>query len=49
MDPDMARTAVVINELGEIGLDHALIATGVGTALFCSRTAVCVAACGAIS
>jgi G3E family GTPase len=26
-DPDMGRTAVIINELGEIGLDHELIET----------------------
>ena len=27
-DPEFARTAVVVNEFGEIGLDHELIANG---------------------
>ena len=27
-DPRFARTAVIVNEFGEIGLDHELIASG---------------------
>ena len=27
-DPAFARCAVIVNEFGEVGIDHALIATG---------------------
>lgn len=40
-DPDMARTAVVINEFGEIGLDHALIATGGDTVVLLENGCLC--------
>jgi len=32
-DPSFARTAVIVNEFGEIGLDHELVATGDETLL----------------
>jgi G3E family GTPase len=40
-DPDMARTAVVINEFGQIGLDHALIATGGDTVVLLENGCLC--------
>jgi G3E family GTPase len=40
-DPAMARTAVVINEFGEVGLDHALVATSDDTVLVLENGCLC--------
>ena len=40
-DPAMARTAVVINEFGEIGLDHALAATSDDTIVVLENGCLC--------
>ena len=48
-DPAMANTAVVINEFGEIGLDHAAGGAAATTPSWCWRTAACAAPCAAIS
>ena len=38
-DPGFARTAVIVNEFGEIGLDHELIASSSETLLALGRAA----------
>jgi hypothetical protein len=48
-DPAMANTAVVINEFGEVGLDHLLAAQSATTPSWCWKTAACAAPCSAIS
>src|SRR4029078_7471463 len=40
-DPGMARTAVIINEFGEIGLDHLLIATPSENTVLLSSGCLC--------
>ena len=42
-DPAFARTAVIVNEFGEIGLDHELIATGDETFLALTTGCLCCA------
>src|SRR5580700_11034914 len=42
-DPGFARTAVIVNEFGEIGLDHELIATGDETFLALTTGCLCCA------
>ena len=42
-DPGFARTAVIVNEFGEIGLDHELIATGNETFLALTTGCLCCA------
>ena len=42
-DPALARTAVIVNELGKIGLDHDLIATGDETFLTLTTGCLCCA------
>ncbi len=42
-DPAFARTAVIVNELGEIGLDHELIATSDETLLALTTGCLCCA------
>ena len=42
-DPRYARTAVIVNEFGEIGLDHELIATGDETLLRLTTGCLCCA------
>jgi G3E family GTPase len=42
-DPAFARTAVIVNELGEIGLDHELIATSDETLLTLTTGCLCCA------
>ncbi|WP_264712891.1 CobW family GTP-binding protein [Limobrevibacterium gyesilva] len=42
-DPRYARTAVIVNEFGEIGLDHDLIATGTETLLQLTTGCLCCA------
>ena len=46
--PDLGETAVIVNELGEVGIDHHL--RGASTSeRFCSTPAACAARSGAIS
>ncbi|MBW4093310.1 MAG: GTP-binding protein [Proteobacteria bacterium] len=40
-DPGFARTAVIVNEFGEIGIDHALIATGSEAVLALTTGCLC--------
>lgn len=40
-DPRMARTAVVINEFGEVGLDHALVASSDDTIMVLENGCLC--------
>src|ERR1700739_2108622 len=40
-DPGMARTAVLINEFGEIGLDHLLVKSVVGDAVILQNGCIC--------
>ena len=47
-DPAFAETAVIINEFGEIGLDHLLVKP-IRTAWCCCKAAACAAPCVAIS
>ena len=42
-DPAFARTAVIVNEFGEIGLDHELIASGDETFLALTTGCLCCA------
>src|ERR1700730_1637303 len=42
-DPAFARTAVIVNEFGEIGLDHELIASGDETLLALTTGCLCCA------
>ncbi|ODU55687.1 MAG: hypothetical protein ABS99_07055 [Acetobacteraceae bacterium SCN 69-10] len=42
-DPSFARTAVIVNEFGEVGLDHALIAGGDETVLALTTGCLCCA------
>jgi G3E family GTPase len=42
-DPDMADTALVINEFGAVGLDHLLVASAVETTLLLENGCVCCA------
>jgi G3E family GTPase len=42
-DPALARTAVIVNEFGEIGLDHQLIASGDETVLALTTGCLCCA------
>ena len=42
-DPSFANTAVIVNELGEVGLDHDLIATGDETLLQLTTGCLCCA------
>ncbi|MGD0433296.1 MAG: GTP-binding protein [Acetobacteraceae bacterium] len=42
-DPEFARTAVIVNEFGEIGLDHELIASGNETFLALTTGCLCCA------
>ncbi len=42
-DPSFARTAVIVNEFGEIGLDHELVATGDETLLALTTGCLCCA------
>ena len=42
-DPAFARTAVIVNEFGEIGLDHELVATGDETFLALTTGCICCA------
>jgi len=42
-DPGFARTAVIVNELGEIGLDHALIASSDETLITLTTGCLCCA------
>ncbi|HUB10381.1 MAG TPA: GTP-binding protein [Acetobacteraceae bacterium] len=42
-DPDFARTAVIVNEFGEIGLDHELIASSDETLLALTTGCLCCA------
>jgi G3E family GTPase len=45
-DPRFARTAVIVNELGEIGLDHELIASSTETLLALTTGCLCCAVRG---
>lgn len=40
-EPDMARTALIINEFGEIGLDHLLVASAIETTLLMENGCLC--------
>ncbi len=40
-DPGFARTAVIVNEFGEVGIDHALIAAGTETLLTLTTGCLC--------
>ena len=40
-DPAFARCAVIVNEWGEVGIDHALIATGTETVLTLANGCLC--------
>ena len=40
-DPAFARTAVIVNEFGEVGIDHALIAAGSETLLALTTGCLC--------
>ena len=40
-DPAFARCAVIVNEFGEVGIDHALIATGTETLLTLANGCLC--------
>jgi G3E family GTPase len=40
-DPAFARTAVIVNEFGEVGIDHALIAAGTETLLSLTTGCLC--------
>ncbi len=42
-DPEVSDTAVLVNEIGEIGLDHQLVATAAETALVLENGCVCCA------
>ena len=46
--PELAKTVVVVNEFGEVGLDHKLFAKA-PTRSSCWRTAACAARCEATS
>src|SRR5260370_6049065 len=46
--PDMAATAVIVNEFGEIGLDHLLVERS-SEASYCSTAGACAAPCAATS
>ena len=40
-DPELARTVVVINEFGEVGLDHALVASSDDTVVVLENGCLC--------
>ena len=44
----MEKSAVIVNEFGEVGLDHELTVTRVPRTWCCSTAAACAAPCAAI-